>query len=357
MEDRRHRGRDSPRQGHPPGHGVRGSGRLTSVGDTLFFVADDGVHGKDVWSSDGTDVGTVLVKDLAGNAPGALTNAGGTLFFAANDGVNGRELWTSDGTDAGTVLLKDIRLGQYSSFPSLLTYVGDSVFFTAQDGLHGEELWSSDGTEAGTVLVKDISSANDGYGPQLLTAVDDRLYFSADDGVHGEELWSSDGTEAGTLLVKDITPKTADYAYGPESFTAVGGTLFFTTDDGIIGQELWTSDGTEAGTSVVSDINKGRSFSVARKGIANTRKGTRKVKVSVDATGRVAVAPVGKSKLRRTFKDSATGKTVTVTLTPTKAGVKKLKRTGKLAIKARFTFTPCGVTGTSVVRSFTLRMR
>ena len=170
-------------------------------------------------------------------------------------------------------------------------------------------------------------------------------------------MWRCDGTEAGTILVKDINPNTPRYFYGPDSLTAVGGTLFFTTDDGVIGEELWTSDGTEAGTVVVNDTNKGGSFSVAKKGTANTRKGTMKVKVDVDATGRVNVAPVGNSKLKRTFKDSATGGRVTVTLTPTKAGVKKLKRTGKLSIRARFTFTPCGVTDTSVVRRYTLRMR
>ena len=31
-----------------------------------------------------------------------------TLFFQADDGVNGRELWTSDGTAAGTQMVKDI---------------------------------------------------------------------------------------------------------------------------------------------------------------------------------------------------------------------------------------------------------
>ena len=40
-----------------------------------------------------------------------LTNVNGTLFFAADDGTHGNELWKSDGTAAGTVLVKDINTG------------------------------------------------------------------------------------------------------------------------------------------------------------------------------------------------------------------------------------------------------
>jgi ELWxxDGT repeat protein len=70
-----------------------------------------------------------------------LTNANGTLFFAGNDGTDGSELWKSDGTAAGTVMVKDINPGSFGSSPASLTLSGGHLFFTANDGTHGVELW------------------------------------------------------------------------------------------------------------------------------------------------------------------------------------------------------------------------
>ena len=80
---------------------------------------------------------------------------GNVVLFNANDGTNGRELWKSDGTAAGTVLLKDIKQNGDSN-PWYLVNVNGVIFFSADDGTHGRELWKSDGTAAGTVMVKDI---------------------------------------------------------------------------------------------------------------------------------------------------------------------------------------------------------
>src|SRR6516165_123726 len=83
--------------------------------------------------SDGTAAGTVLVKDInpggAGSNPGGLIDVNGTLFFAANDGTHGTELWKSDGTASGTVLVADIDPGSASSYPTFLTVAGRHLFF------------------------------------------------------------------------------------------------------------------------------------------------------------------------------------------------------------------------------------
>src|SRR5205085_1262186 len=90
-----------------------------------------------------------------GSTPSHLVAVGSTLFFTADDGSRGAELWKTDGTPGGTVLVKDIPAGAAGSTPATLSKVGGALFFSANDGSHGVELWKSDGTLGGTVLVKD----------------------------------------------------------------------------------------------------------------------------------------------------------------------------------------------------------
>ena len=94
---------------------------LLEVAGTLYFTADDGVHGRELWRTDGTEAGTSLVKDINPSGDSLLWHdpyptfrsyavAGDLLLFAADDGSE-TELWRSDGTEAGTVLVKDIEPG------------------------------------------------------------------------------------------------------------------------------------------------------------------------------------------------------------------------------------------------------
>src|SRR5262249_36204209 len=113
----------------------------------------------------------VVNPSTASSSPDSLTNVNGVAFFTANDGVHGRELWKSDGTAAGTGLVADINPGSGSSNPDNLTAVGSTLFFTANDGTHGTQLWESDGTSSGTVMVTTIGSGSDDAAPYDLTNV------------------------------------------------------------------------------------------------------------------------------------------------------------------------------------------
>lgn len=223
---------------------------LTAVGDTLYFVATDDVNGDALWKTDGTGEGTVLVAGAGSgvHSPGMLTGLEENLYFVAS---NGRELWKSDGTVEGTSMLVSFDLGVRS-----LKVVGDTLYFVANVGGFGgggtDELWKSDGTGEGTLMLKRFSASIDYSPPQQLVASGNLLFFRANDGSNGAELWKSDGTSEGTEMVKDIRP--GSFGSGIDYLTLVGDALYFQASDGTNGQELWRTDGTGVGTLMVRDI-------------------------------------------------------------------------------------------------------
>ncbi len=160
----------------------------------------------------------------------------GTLYFQATDGTNGSELWKSDGTSAGTLLVRDINPGLGDSRSRYLTNVNGTLYFRATDGSSGSELWKSDGTSAGTVQVRDLLPGLTGSLPSSLTNVNGRLYFAASDGTSGMELWSTDGTSAGTVRASDINPGAGNS--NPGQLLNLNGTVYFAADNGT-GSELW----------------------------------------------------------------------------------------------------------------------
>lgn len=192
----------------------------------------------------GAATGTVTVKDINPNGssfPMWLAASGGAVYFAAGEGVQGRELWKSNGTSAGTVMVKDINAGTASSAPSNLTPLaspsGTIVFFDADDGTNGNELWRTNGTPAGTSMLKNIYPGGSSSDPQRLQAIGTSVYFVATDGVHGKEVWRSSGTGAGTFMLGDINPGSA--TSNPSFLSKVGNRLFFWATDGFTGLEPW----------------------------------------------------------------------------------------------------------------------
>jgi ELWxxDGT repeat protein len=217
---------------------------LVALDDRLVFSTRGGL-----WTSDGTPGGTALVKALP-FYPNGIKSVRGGIYFSDGRG----QLWKSDLTEVGTTLVRDIPPGFvfHDLTPAAITNAGDTVFFRAVDAAIGTELWKSDGTENGTMPVIDLNPIG-GSAPSEFLNVRGTLYFSATDGQSGYELWRSDGTAAGTVRVKDINP-TGDA--WPMLLRLIGDTIFFSADDGT-GPELWKTDGTEAGTTKVADINPG----------------------------------------------------------------------------------------------------
>ena len=118
-----------------------------------------------LWVSDGTLTGTIkLSPDIIYiHDVGSIGFLDGKFIFAGSTVATGTELYSTDGTPGGTVLLKDINPGTASSSPG-----GDAavlngfLYFTAERPAEGRELWRTDGSPGGTTFVKDIVGGSAG---------------------------------------------------------------------------------------------------------------------------------------------------------------------------------------------------
>ncbi|MDX9863235.1 MAG: sortase [Anaerolineaceae bacterium] len=219
---------------------------MTAIGSSIFFRADDGEFGLEIWRSDPPyDIDhTFRVTDInpgVGSAwPEYLTVLDGILFFQADDGNHGKELWKLEPPYYQAQMVADIQYGSGSSSPSELVTIGNAVLFTADGGKNGTEIWKTQPPYTSAELVADVRSGPTTSHPRDLTTIGWTLFFTADDST-GRELWKSEPpfTQGSTAIVERIFLNgNAD----PQELTRVGNKLFFTANDFENGKELWISE-------------------------------------------------------------------------------------------------------------------
>tara|TARA_B110000211_G_scaffold228460_1_gene284694 strand:- start:99 stop:2648 length:2550 start_codon:yes stop_codon:yes gene_type:complete len=243
-----------------------------NLDNMILFTASDNLHGNELWVTDGSEDGTMLLSDI--NPGPSHSNVKfylefeNKIYFTADDGTHGQELWVTDGTELGTHMVKETNLNGDSNIYNKIVEFNNKMIFVADSQINtptgvtdfGNELWVSDGTESGTMLLKDINpgseSGADNYWTLKTHAImDGNLYFDANNGINGSELYVTDGTPTGTGMLINIAPDdVVETSSGPDNFHVVGDKFFFTADNGTTGDELWISDGTIEGTSLVKEI-------------------------------------------------------------------------------------------------------
>src|SRR6185436_12137642 len=78
-------------------------------GGHLFFVADDVVHGQELYESDGTVAGTRRITDFGTAEPffrSSVADLGSRIVFTADDDLGHFGVWTTTGEPASTKFLK-----------------------------------------------------------------------------------------------------------------------------------------------------------------------------------------------------------------------------------------------------------
>lgn len=187
---------------------------LVSTGNQAFFVAETPDSGPQLWRTDGTTEGTIVLT--MSNAfdpftPGLqatfLEPINSKLIFPGYSEFEGTELWITDGTPNGTKPIKDLTLGPDSTSFGAFVVHGDTFYFTTRY-VDAMELWKTDGTPSGTIKLKTFEALATEYNQ--LAVLGDTTFFVADDSTHGIELWKTDGSVAGTVLVEDIVEGSFD---------------------------------------------------------------------------------------------------------------------------------------------------
>ncbi|WP_442506616.1 ELWxxDGT repeat protein [Novipirellula sp. SH528] len=298
-----------------PSYGDGVHGTLFAWQGHLYFAGGDGGSGDgiELWKSDGTALGTSQVADIApgisgfypaSSIPHAFYDLGSRLVFRTIDyGALPGQLWSTDGTAVGTIQLTTTATQQ-------IRVAGNRVFFTATTGASGSELWVSDGTAAGTAMVKDLNPGTAGSAITMLAATSTGVIFQGSNPSVGVELGISDGTASGTRLI-DVargtpaanirkvlkvgndfyistgftSPTFTDKLYrtnavtgvttllksfspgnGPTELAFGNGVVYFAAEGSSAqGRELWLTDGTVAGTKLSKDIRTGATGSDPRK--------------------------------------------------------------------------------------------
>lgn len=206
---------------------------ITTYNNKIYFVATRSttISERELFSSDGTTISLVKnINSTASSSPVPLIVANNKLFFSARESSSGRELWVTDGTEIGTMIVKDINPGTAGADPYPIGALNGKFLFSAKDGTSGRKLWLTDGTATGTVLYADFHV---GSGLGVVTPIfseelsEDKFvnvnnfyngiyYFAGDDGKSGIELWRTNGTDTGTYMVDQV---------GKDPDTTVGSAL------------------------------------------------------------------------------------------------------------------------------------
>jgi len=282
--------------------------------NVMLFSATTDDHGSELWSSDGTEAGSQLIKDINPGIPNSnpreFIEYNGLVYFNAN-----AQLWVTDGTSAGTNMVSDVEFENGIVFNDLLYFIGQN------DDYFDQVLWVSDGTEQGTKAVLDengdpLETFDD------LIIFDDKLFFEANNTTYvidaildslyvyptfdiqfespavfhdtlffnGNGLnyfiknsrsygvvktnfnlgflhandnymimqqqsqpWISDGTEEGTVVLTDKDGAQINF---PQDFTSINNEFYFQASDANGDNEIYVTNGTDAGTMML-DLRSG----------------------------------------------------------------------------------------------------
>lgn len=142
------------------------------MGGVLYFRASNGINGRELWRTNHSGTVEMIEDDVSGGGVGlgssdidpaelmTLKNVNGTLYFTADDGINGLELWRISDTGIAEMVEDSVAgggvgAGSRGVGPGLFTNVNGVLYFSADNGINGRELWTINAS-GGAEIVDDL---------------------------------------------------------------------------------------------------------------------------------------------------------------------------------------------------------
>jgi len=267
---------------------------LTVLGNTVYFAANDGIHGYELWKAeiqiDGSLASPTMVSDfypgIASSYPENLEVIDGVLYFDAEDhGVN--HLWkyipesetltrlarigpftdmvtvgnvryylwfgshnvyfhfydvTSPPTVDKMTEIPDFLMARMRGGNHATAAVGDHIYFVVNDVEKSQESIYSYNTAAidGSDALTQIDLPEGISAPDHFTELNGKVYFQANDSTYGEELFEFDPLTESIRRIADIRP--GSRGSSPERMTVFDDQLYFRAFDGESIFKLWRFD-------------------------------------------------------------------------------------------------------------------
>lgn len=248
---------DGTLSGSRPVAGLARAHAVVALGTTWFGLGIDSVFSMTqrglfrVNNAVATFLGPRLASRELSIYPDMVAANGRVYFRAIEESRVGEthNLWTSDGTSLGTREVLDLAPGEYEADLANLTAFGSGVVFSCDDGFLGTEPWFSNGMAAGTRPLADVlPGVGGGVGskPQSFVDLPGATLFQADGAGLGSELWRTDGSAVGTSLVANLT------FLGSSTLSdgvRIGSRAFYRYSGS--GSKILTTDGTAVGTRLL----------------------------------------------------------------------------------------------------------
>lgn len=228
-----------------------GSAHFCEFNGKLYFSGYEPVYGTELYEYDGINA-PIRISDMnpggANSVPREMTVFNGKMYFAGVGPGNDYEPYVYDGINPPTVLADINTTG--NSYSGEFTVFNGKLYFVATNGGNGFELYEYDGINPPS-LFADINPGPFNSYAKDLYVFNNKLYFNADNGVNGPELWVYDGVN-NPSMVADMIPGSG--SFDPRYFFEYNGKLIFSAIDAVAGNELWQYDGVNNPT-MVFDIN------------------------------------------------------------------------------------------------------